>query len=89
MKKQKSKFVYCPSLGHGLEYTEYIKRAKHIADQLDVLHKEGFFAEELDIDYTKMAGALAIFGATIEDVHVPMTEEKAASKWDEMRKMMK
>jgi hypothetical protein len=36
-----------------------------------------------------MAGALALFGASIEEVHVPLTKENAAGKWDEMRSMLK
>ena len=89
MKKQNLKFIYCHTLQQGVEYNEYIKKAKHIAGQLEQLKLDGFFDEDLDLDATKMAGALALFGASIEEVHVPLTKEKAAGKWDEMRSMLK
>lgn len=89
MKKQKSKFVYCPVLQQGLEYTAFIGEAKRIASELSKAHEQGFFDSNQEDDKVKLASVLAMFNATIEDVHVPMTQERAASKWDEMRKMLK
>lgn len=89
MKKQKSKFVYCPVLRQGLEYTEFISEAKRIASELEKVHKEGFLDGAQEEDKVKMASVLAMFKAAVEEVHIPMTQERAASKWDEMRKMLK
>jgi len=89
MKKQKLKFVYCPVLQQGLEYTQFIGEAKRIASELGRVHEEGFFEGAQEEDKVRMAGILAMFKATVEEVHIPMTQERAASKWDEMRKMIK
>jgi hypothetical protein len=89
MSKRNLKFVYCPVLKQALEYSEFIQRASNIAGELAKLRQSGFLDKDPDVDLTKMAGALALFGATIEEIHVPLKEDKAASKWEQLRSLLK
>jgi hypothetical protein len=87
VKKQNLKFVHSPLLGRGLEYTAFIDEAKRIASELVKAKEEGFLKDNQE-DAVRLAGVLAIFGATVDEVHVPLTEKSRANKWDELRKSL-
>ena len=89
MRKQNPKFVYCNLLRHGLEYPAFIEEAKRIACELRKLKDDGFLDKEDGVDAFRMAGILEMFGATVEEIHVPVTQERLADKWSEIRNMLK
>lgn len=85
----KNKTIYCPVLGHSLEYTQFLDEAKRIATQLQKAHDGGFVKDAACMDARRLAVALAVFQGDVEDVFTPIKEEDSKERWKALRASLK
>ena len=81
----KSKTVYCPSLGHSIEYSQLLDEARRIATQLQKAHHDGFVKDAECMDARRLAVALAVFQGDVDEIFVPIKEEDSAERWKAFR----
>lgn len=81
----KNKTIYCPVLGHSLEYTQFLDEAKRIATQLQKAHHDGFVKDATCIDARRLAVALAAFQGEVDEIFVPIKEEDSRERWEAFR----
>jgi len=87
--KSKSKAIYCPTLGHSLEYTQFLDEAKRIATELQKAHDGGFVKDAECIDAKRLAVALAVFQGDVDEIFVPIKEEDSRERWKALRASLK
>jgi hypothetical protein len=85
----KNKTIYCPVLGHSIEYTQFLDEAKRIATQLQKAHHDGFVKDATCIDARRLAVALAVFQGDVEDVFTPVKEDDSKERWEALRDSLK
>jgi hypothetical protein len=85
----KSKSIYCPTLGHSLEYTQFLDEAKRIATELQKAHDGGFVKDAECIDAKRLAVALAVFQGDVDEIFVPIKEEDSRERWKALRASLK
>jgi hypothetical protein len=88
IRNSKSKIVYCATKGHGMEYTEMLDEAKRIAGELVKMHDGGFVKDSECIDARRLAVAISLFEAQVEDVFVPIKDEEKGARWENLRQSL-
>jgi hypothetical protein len=85
----KNKTIYCPTIGHSIEYSQLLDEAKRIATELQKAHDGGFVKDAECIDARRLAVALATFQGNVEDVFTPIKEEDSKERWKALRASLK
>jgi hypothetical protein len=85
----KNKTIYCPVLGHSLEYTQFLDEARRIATQLQKAHHDGFVKDATCIDARRLAVALAVFQGDVDEIFVPIKEKDSKERWESLRASLK
>ena len=82
------KTLYCATKGHGLEYPEMLDEAKRIAGELVKMHDGGFVKDSECTDARRLAVALSVFEAHVEDVFVPIKDKDKGARWETLRQSL-